>query len=198
MVAVELFQRSVAVELEDEAVEALFVKHIIYKCFHLSISLLLLNSSHAALKLQRLNVMKKKAALVCLSLSFVWIFLLVSEGIAKEPAEALVSVVSLDEQGNPWRQGMGILVGKEGSVLTSASIMAECRSGVVKTADGALHIIQKISLWDSLQDVALLQIEPESSKIVAVGMAWRLQPPEKVWVGIRQKTDSAIAGSRPD
>ena len=85
--------------------------------------------------------MKKKAVLVCLSLGCVWLFLLVSGGIAKEPAEALVSVVSLDEQGNPWRQGMGILVGREGSVLTSASIMADCRSGVVKTADGALHII---------------------------------------------------------
>ena len=131
--------------------------------------------------------MKKQAALACLSLGFVWISLLVSEAIAKEPAEALVSVVSLDEQGNPWRQGMGILVGREGSVLTSASIMADSRSGVVKTADGALHIIKKISRWDSLQDVALLQIEPESSKIVAVDTASRLQPPEKIWVGIRQK-----------
>ena len=131
--------------------------------------------------------MKKQAALACLGLSFVWISLLVAAGIAKEPAEALVSVVSLDEQGNPWRQGMGILVGREGSVLTSASIMAGSRSGVVQTADGALHIITKISRWDSLQDVALLQIDPESSKIVAVATASRLQPPEKVWVGIRQK-----------
>lgn len=116
-------------------------------------------------------------------------FWLVSAGIAKGPTDALVSVVSLDEQGNPWRQGMGIMVSKEGMVLTSASIMADCRSGVVKTADGALHIIRKISRWDSLQDVALLQIEPESSKLVAVGTASRLQPPEKVWVGIRQKTE---------
>ena len=84
---------------------------------------------------------------------------------------------------------MGILVGKEGSVLTSASIMAGSRSGVVKTADGVLHVIQKISRWDSLQDVALLRIEPESSKIVAVATASRLQPPEKVWVGIRQKAE---------
>ena len=127
--------------------------------------------------------------MACLSLGCVWLFLLVSGGIAKEPAEALVSVVSLDEQGNPTRQGMGILVGREGSVLTSASIMADCRSGVVKTADGALHIIRKISRWDSLQDVALLQIEPGSSRIIPVGTASRLEPLEKVWVGIRQKTE---------
>jgi hypothetical protein len=57
------------------------------------------------------------------------------------------------------RQGMGIIVSREGGVLTSGSILADCRSGVVKTADGALHIIQKISRWDSLQDLALLQIE---------------------------------------
>lgn len=133
--------------------------------------------------------MKKKTVLVGLSLSLVWIFLLVVGGSPKEPTEALVSVVSLDDQGNPWRQGMGILVGREGSVLTSASIMAECRSGVVKTADGALHIIQKISRWDSLQDVTLLQIEPGSSRLIGVEAASRLEPPEKVWVGIRQKTE---------
>lgn len=131
--------------------------------------------------------MKEKGALVRLSLCCVWIFVLVSAGIAKGPDDALVSVVSLDEQGNPWRQGMGIMVSKEGIVLTSASILADCRAGVIKTADGALHVIQKISRWDSLQDVALLQIEPESSKMVVVGTASRLQPPEKVWVGIRQK-----------
>ena len=131
--------------------------------------------------------MKKKAVIVCLSLGWVWLFLMFSDGIAKEPADALVSVISLDEQGNPWRQGMGILVGKEGIVLTSASIMAESRAGVVKTADGTLHIIQKISYWDSLQDLALLQIESEGSKKVAVDTASRLQPPEKILVGIRQK-----------
>lgn len=129
--------------------------------------------------------MKKKAALACLSIA--WIFWLVSGGIAKEPAEALVSVISLDEQGNPWRQGMGLVVGREGSVLTSASIMADSRSGVVKTADGALHIITKISRWDSLQDVALVQFEPRGSKLAAARTASRLQPPEKVRVGIRQK-----------
>lgn len=130
--------------------------------------------------------MTKKSALVSLSLSCIWMFWLVSAGIAKGPADALVSVVSLDEQGNPWRQGMGIMVSKEGMVLTSASILADCRSGVVKTADGALHVIQKISRWDSLQDVALLQIEPGSLKNTAVDKTSQLQPPEKVWVGIRQ------------
>jgi len=130
---------------------------------------------------------KKKAVLVCLSLSFAWVFWLVAAGMAAEPAEALVSVISLDEQGNPWRQGMGVLVSREGSVLTSASIMADCRSGVVQTADGALHLVTKISPWDSLQDVALLQIDPEGSKMAAAGTASGLQPPEKVWVGIRPK-----------
>jgi tetratricopeptide (TPR) repeat protein len=129
--------------------------------------------------------MKKKAALVWLSLSVVWVLSFVSGGIARESADALVSVVSLDEKGNPLRQGMGILVSKEGSVLTSASIMADCRSGVVKTADGSLQVIRQISRWDSLQDVALLQIEIGTSRIVSVETASRLQPPEKVWVGIR-------------
>ena len=128
----------------------------------------------------------KQKALIRLILGCGWLFLLVSMGIAKEPAAALVTVISLDEQGKPWRQGMGLVVGRDGSVLTSASIMADSRAGVVKTADGALHMITKISRWDSLQDVALVQIEPEGSKLAAVDTARRLQPPEKVRVGIRQ------------
>jgi hypothetical protein len=43
--------------------------------------------------------------------------------MVKELAEALVSVVTLDGQGNSWHQGLSILVGREGRVLTSASIM---------------------------------------------------------------------------
>jgi len=129
--------------------------------------------------------MNLKAAVIFLTLSWVGLILAVSVGMAKEPTDALVSVVSLDERGNPWRQGMGLLVSKEGMVLTSASILADCRAGMVKTTDGALHVIQKISRWESLQDLALLQIDPGNSKITGVAVTSRLQPPEAVWVGTR-------------
>jgi hypothetical protein len=85
---------------------------------------------------------------------------------------------------------MGLVVGREGSVLTSASIMADCRAGLVKTADGALHIITKISRWDSLQDVALVQL----SRRLKIAPRPALQPPKKL-VGIR-KGGAAISGGK--
>ena len=131
--------------------------------------------------------MKNQAVLAWLCLCLVWISLPASEGIAKEPVDPLVSIVSLDENGNPWRQGMGILVSKDGSILTSASIMTNCRSAVAKSSDNTLHVIRKITHWDSLQDLALLQIEPGDSKISPVELAPKFHPPEKVRVGVREK-----------
>lgn len=133
------------------------------------------------------NHMKKKAALICLSLSLVWMIQPAAAGTIKEPGDALVSVVSLDKHGDPWRQGMGILVGKDGTILTSASLLANCRAGIVKTADGALYPIRQITYLNHFQDLALLQIEPGDSKLAGVKTAPRFQPPEKVWVGVRKK-----------
>ena len=131
--------------------------------------------------------MRKKSTLVCLCLSFFWLSLPASQGTAKEPVDALVSVVSLDGQGNPQRQGMGILLSKDGNILTSAGILANCRAGIVKSADGTLHEIRKISQLNSLQDAALLQIDSGSPGSAAVETAPRFQPPETVWVGVRGK-----------
>jgi tetratricopeptide (TPR) repeat protein len=131
--------------------------------------------------------MRKKSALVCLCLSIVCLSLPASQGTAKEPVDALVSVVSLDGRGNPQRQGMGILLSKDGNILTSAGILANCRAGIVKSADGTLHEIRKITQWNSFQDAALLQIESGSPGLAAVETAPRFQPPETVWVGVRGK-----------
>jgi tetratricopeptide (TPR) repeat protein len=134
-----------------------------------------------------LITVKNQAVLVWLCLGLVWISLSASEGIAKDPVDPLVSIVSMDEYGNPCRQGMGILVSKDGSILTSASLMANCRSAIAKSSDNTLYVIRKVTHWDSLQDLALLQIDPGDSQISSVGLASRLQPPEKVMVGVREK-----------
>ena len=72
--------------------------------------------------------------------------------------------------------------------------MANCRSGIAKTADGAFHMVQGVSHWGSLQDVALLQMAPRSPKLDAVAAAHRLQPPAKVWVGVGQKGAEIVRG----
>jgi tetratricopeptide (TPR) repeat protein len=106
---------------------------------------------------------------------------------AKGPDDAVVSVVGLDEQGNPRRQGLGILLGKDGRILTSASVLAGSRGGVVKTSDGTLHFIRKVLLWDTLQDLALVEVDAESLTAAPVEISGGLRPPEKVRIASSKK-----------
>ncbi|MGP8104977.1 MAG: tetratricopeptide repeat-containing serine protease family protein [Desulfobaccales bacterium] len=134
--------------------------------------------------------MKKVVLLFFLCLGFVG--LLALEGKAKEPCDSLVSVVGLDEYGNPVRQGMGVLVSKDGTVLTSASIVSNCRSGVAKTADGALHILRRTAYRDSFRDTILLQFDAGVSKFAPAETAPGFQPPEQVWVGVRNNSGGRL------
>lgn len=134
--------------------------------------------------------MKKMVLLFFLCLSFVG--LLALEGKATEPSDSLVSVVGLDEHGNPVRQGMGVVVSKDGGVLTSASIVSNCRSAVAKTADGALHILRRTAHRDSFQDTILLQFDAGVSKFAPAETAPGFQLPEKVWVGVRYNSGGRL------
>ena len=87
------------------------------------------------------------------------------------PAEAVVSVVSLDSQGQPCRQGLGIVIGKDGKVLTSAAILGQCQGGIIKTAAGTMHLFQKVLHRDLFQDLTLIQIEAENFPVAPVGTA---------------------------
>jgi len=125
---------------------------------------------------------------LCLSL----VGLLALAGRANEPRDSLVSVVGLDEHGNPGRQGMGVVVNKAGGVLTSASIVSDCRSAVAKTADGALHILRRTVHRDSFQDTILLQFDAGASKFIPAETAPGFQPLEKVWVGVRDNSGGRL------
>ena len=134
--------------------------------------------------------MKKTVLLFFLCLSLVG--LLALPGKAKEACDSLVSVVGLDEYGHPVRQGMGVVVSKDGGVLTSASVVSSCRSAVAKTADGALHILRGTAHRDSFQDTILLQFDAGVSKLAPAGIAPGFQPPEKVWVGVRNNSGGRL------
>lgn len=135
--------------------------------------------------------MIRKLGIVSLIFGLLLIFPAASPG--KGTDDAVVSVVGLDEQGNPRRQGLGILVGKDGRILTSASILAGSRSGVVKASDGTLHFIQKVLLWDTLQDLALAEVGAESLTAAPVEISGGVRPPEKVWIANSKK-----AGTRQE
>jgi tetratricopeptide (TPR) repeat protein len=87
------------------------------------------------------------------------------------PVVAVVSVVSLDSQKQPWRQGLGLVIGKDGKVLTSGAILGPCQEGIIKTAAGDMYLFQKVVQRDLFQDLALVQIEGESFPAAGISVA---------------------------
>ncbi|MBM4284562.1 MAG: serine protease [Deltaproteobacteria bacterium] len=120
------------------------------------------------------------------------LLLLLLLSLAAAPASAadllasVVTVVSVDDQGEPRRQGLGVAVGPDGVVLTSAAILAHSRGGLIKTGGGAMHFLSRVVRWDSLQDLAQVQAEGVGLPPVSVARLLALNPPEKVRVALRQ------------
>lgn len=108
-------------------------------------------------------------------------------GAKPDPAQAVVAVVSLDEKGEPRRQGLGVVVGKDGRVLTSASLLAPGGASVVRTNKGAKYLVQEVLFQDALQDLAVVKVEAHGLFRVEPGAAGRVRPGEVVRVGVQQE-----------
>jgi tetratricopeptide (TPR) repeat protein len=78
---------------------------------------------------------------------------------AETVAASVVAVASLDEQGRVARQGLGVGAGKEGCIVTCASLVDRSQGGVIMTPTGTLHRIRREIYRDELQDPALVEIE---------------------------------------
>ena len=122
-------------------------------------------------------------------------------GAAAAATEAVVSVVSLNEQGEPWHQGLGVVVDKQGRLLTSAALLARGRGAIVKTAAGEKFLVRRVLSWDFFQDLALAQVEAEALPAAALGAPRGVKPQEQVWVGVGHSPpalkEARIAGVMP-
>jgi tetratricopeptide (TPR) repeat protein len=110
-------------------------------------------------------------------------------------AEAVVSVVGLNEQGEPSRQGLGVVLGKEGRILTSAALLAPGGGGIVKTAAGNKYLIRHVLYWDFFEDLALVQVEAEALTAVPLASSRCVAVQEQVQVGVRHNPPS-LKGAR--
>ena len=104
-------------------------------------------------------------------------------GAKLDRASAVVTLVSLDDQGEPWRQGLGVMVGKNGRVLTSARLLGVGGTNVVRTGKGDKYLVQEILYQDPLQDLALVKVDAKGLPGVEVGAAGRMRLGAPVWVG---------------
>jgi tetratricopeptide (TPR) repeat protein len=132
-----------------------------------------------------------KIALRLLS-SLVLVSFLPAAGLAENLAAAAVTVVSLDRQGQPKRQGMGVVVAKTGIIATSAGILAQGQGGIVKTNSGTMHLIERVIYLDVFQDLALVKVAAEGLTTVPTAPPGHPPPLGKVLVGARKGKECVL------
>ena len=101
------------------------------------------------------------------------------------PTDTVVRVVCLDETGKPQSQGLGVVLKKEGRILTSAALLAPYRGAIIMTADGTKYPIRQVSQWNFFQDLVVAQVEAEALSPAPLG-AKNVSPGEIVWVAVRK------------
>ena len=108
-------------------------------------------------------------------------------GAEDGPARSVVRVVGLDKQDNPQRQGLGVVLGQDGRILTSASLLIPGGAGVVLTGQGAKYLIQEVAYLNEFQDLAVIKVNAEQLPKVDMGLVKRLHSGEAVRLGLYQK-----------
>jgi tetratricopeptide (TPR) repeat protein len=80
-------------------------------------------------------------------------------GTAGDFTDAVISVVGLDNQDKPCCQGLGVVVGKDGRILTCASLLANSQKAVIRTNRGVIYWIRRVLYQDDLQDLILIKVD---------------------------------------
>lgn len=93
---------------------------------------------------------------------------------------SVVTIVGLDNQGNPGPRGLGVIAGKGDQVLTSASLFVAQDAGVVKTGKGEMRLIREVSGIDPATDLAVVHPSGKCGFPVEIANTRRLRFQDKV------------------
>jgi|GEM_PF-1032222 len=106
--------------------------------------------------------------------------------VAAQPADALVTVVSLDEHGQPQRLGLGVSLGSTGQVLTSRDLFQgiDGQRILVKARQGVWQHVQKIEHDPPFYKYSWLTTAGLDAPQVPRSAALRLSCPQQVLVGV--------------
>ncbi|MFA4902745.1 MAG: tetratricopeptide repeat-containing serine protease family protein [Desulfobaccales bacterium] len=101
--------------------------------------------------------------------------------------ETVVTVVALNEQGEPLDTALGVIIRQDGLILTSAAIFQPGQPLLVKTDHGAIYWCQSLLYADLLQDLAVLKIEATGLKAVPLQASKRSHVvEEKIYYPIKE------------
>jgi len=114
----------------------------------------------------------------------------------------VVTVVALDEQGQPVRSALGVIVAPEGLVLTIAAICQPGQPLLVKTSCGEISWCQKPVQLDPLQDLVVLKIEATGLKAARVQESKRRSADGKICYPIMENhrvslQEAKLSGALP-
>jgi len=111
---------------------------------------------------------------------------LAEAGVENPVLETVVTVVRLDEQGEPQNTALGVIVGQDGAVLTSAAIFQPGQPLLVKTNQGEIYWCQNLLYSDLLQDLAVLKIEATGLKAARLQESKRSPREGKIFYPIKE------------
>jgi len=116
--------------------------------------------------------------------------------LAGDRPPTVVTVVSLDGQGRPGRQGLGVVVGQDGRILTSATLLGPKPRAVIKTASGSLHLLEMVLAEDGLHALAEIKVEVQGWQAATPAPAGRMRAGEKFFLPVRSGQTQALAETR--
>lgn len=123
-------------------------------------------------------------------------------GVENPALETVVTVVALDEQGQPMSTALGVIVRQDGVILTSAAIIQPEQPVLVRTNHGALYWSKNLLHYDLLQDLAILKIEATGLKAARLQEKKQSQGGGNVWYPAREGNkftlrEANLVGSLP-
>lgn len=129
-----------------------------------------------------------------------------SEKLFSEYSESIVSISTADKRGKDLGYGSGVVVSKDGLILTNSHVLKDGSSAIVKLSNGAFYPVTNFLIDDPFYDLATIKIDAKNLKAISdYGLRADVHVGEKVFcIGnprglentISQGIVSAIRGSK--
>jgi S1-C subfamily serine protease len=114
--------------------------------------------------------------------------------IARAADGAVVSIIMLDNDGNPIAQGSGFLISKDGLVLTNYHVIEDGSSAIIKLPGGASYVVDGVLAFDKARDVAVIKAHGQNFRTLTLGNSDRIQVGEDVVaIGSPLSLDSTVS-----
>ncbi len=101
--------------------------------------------------------------------------------IAKLVSPSVVYIEVSNSYGVPIRTGSGFVIDSTGKIATNYNLIKGAHSAKVKTHDGKIYDVSKVSAYDLTQDMALLKIEAIGLQPASLGDSDQLVTGDKVY-----------------